>query len=162
MNTHLTDEQMYELLDQNPNAPLQLQTKSHLSDCAHCRSEVSSLHASLMNFRVAATNLAAAETPSLAARAIAPRKQSMRPRIWAAALTAATALLAVTIAVVHPIKTAPKPNGTITTAAAQPPTATESDEALLDGIQQDLSTSIPPSLEPLAVPAASSETSTQN
>jgi len=33
---------------------------------------------------------------------------------------------------------------------------------LLDGIQRDLSTPIPPSLEPLAVPAASSDISTQD
>jgi hypothetical protein len=153
---HLTDEQMFELLDQTPSTTSQ----SHLRNCADCQTEFSSLHASLVNFRTAATNLAAAETPALAARRIAPRAQSLRPRIWAASLTAATALLAVSIAIIHPTTTTPTTNET--TAAVQPVAPTESDEALLDGIQQDLSTSIPPSLEPLAVPAASGETSTQN
>jgi anti-sigma factor RsiW len=156
MNTHLTDEQMYELLDRNPNA----QAQSHLQSCAGCRSEVSSLRASLLDFRAAATSFAAAEVPPLAARTVAPRAHSFRMQIWAASLTAATALLALSIAVVHPVK-APV-NGVTTTTSTQPAATTESDDALLDGIQQDLSTNIPPPLEPLEVPAAAGETSTQN
>jgi hypothetical protein len=75
----------------------------------------------------------------------------------------ATVLLAVSISVLHPGQSTPKKNVTTaaeTTQVAAP--AAESDEALLDGIQQDLSTPIPPSLEPLTVPAAPSDISTQD
>jgi anti-sigma factor RsiW len=141
---HLTDEQIAELLDQSAGAI----TQQHLLHCSHCQSELATLRASLANFRVAATNLAAAETPALSQRRIVAPSRSFRRNAWAASLATAAAMLAISVALI-------RPNAPVHIDApnVNTPTVTVSDDALLDGIQQDLSTSIPPSLQPLAVPA---------
>ena len=162
---HLTDEQMYDLIDPKLNQAPNADSHLHLLDCADCSAELSSLRASVVNFRAAATNLAAAESPALASRSMSSslRTHTSRPRIWAASLAMATVLLAVSVSVIHPRATPPKTDGVAAAVAPQVvPATAESDEALLDGIQRDLSTPIPPSLEPLAVPAASSDISTQD
>ena len=148
---HLTDEQMYDLLDPAANTA----AEQHLKSCAACQHEVASLRESLTNFRGAATNFAAIAGPRIPP--VAARSTSFfGPKLWAASFATATAVLALSISMLHPI------HNNTATAGVQTVVTTESDDALLDGIQKDLSTSIPPSLEPLAVPAASGETSTQN
>ena len=140
---HLTDEQFADLLDRaEPSNP-------HLDACAECQSELFALRSSLLSFRTAATNLAAVQTPQLVRRQTytTPRSHFRRP-IWAASLATAAVLLTVSVSVFRPHHV-----GAVTPVAA-PEVVTVSDEALLDGIQSDLSTSIPPSLEPLAVPTA--------
>lgn len=155
---HLTDDQMYDLLEPAANAP----TPSHLQNCPECQAEFATLRESLLNFRRAATNLAAAAAPTRPPIAARVPSWFFGAKVWAASFATATAVLAVSISVLHPVHMGA---GASTSAAVSTPQSAvtgESDEALLDGIQRDLSTSIPPSLEPLAVPAASSETSTQN
>ena len=154
---HLTDEQMYDLLEPAANPAAQ----PHLQSCPKCRAEFASLRESLLNFRTAATNLAAVAAPTYppVARTMS---RLFGPKIWAASFATAAAVLAVSISMLHPVHNALGTSPATTTSAPQAAQATESDDALLDGIQRDLSTSIPPSLEPLAVPAASGETSTQN
>jgi hypothetical protein len=49
-----------------------------------------------------------------------------------------------------------------TSASTSPVPNTLSDNALLEGIDNDLSTSVPPSLEPLDTPAAGDATSTSS
>ena len=155
---HLTDQQMYDLLEPATNPA----TQSHLQSCPKCQAEFATLRESLLNFRTAATNLAAVAAPTyppVASRTIA---RFFGPKVWAASFATATAALAVSIAMLHPVHNTLGTTAASTASAPQAAPAAESDDALLDGIQRDLSTSIPPSLEPLAVPAASGETSTQN
>ena len=153
---HLTDEQMYDLLDPAANTVAQ----PHLQNCGKCQAEVANLRESLANFRGAVTHFAAEETPKFAPAVARATSWFVAPKVWAASFATATALLAVSIAVLHPVHNNPAKN--VADAAPKAVLTNESDDALLDGIQQDLSTSIPPSLEPLAVPATSSETSTHN
>ena len=155
--THLNDEQMYALLDDATNAEAQ----AHLLACADCREEFSTLQASLVNFRGAATNMAAAQTPELSQQiyAVRPAKPSLAPRFWTASLATAALLIAVSVSVFH---VGPNGSGTVANETAQVTPAALSDDALLEGIQSDLSTSVPPSLEPLQVTAGSSDSSTQN
>ena len=147
---HLTDQQIAELLDNTAGAI----TQQHLLRCAHCQSEVAGLRASIANFRAAATAMAAAETPALERRpAPAPAATpAFRRTAWAASLATAAAMLALSVSLIHPAH--PVHDGVTPETTAPANVAAESDEALLDGIQQDLSTSIPPSLQPLAVPAS--------
>jgi ferric-dicitrate binding protein FerR (iron transport regulator) len=147
---HLTDEQIAELLSTYPDQSAGAITQQHLLHCPHCQTELASLRASLSNFRIAATNLAAAETPALSQRRIVVPSRSFRRNAWAASFATAAAMLALSVALVHPnppVRRDPQ-------VAVATPAATVSDDALLDGIQQDLSASIPPSLEPLSVPAS--------
>ena len=142
---HLTDQQIAELLDNTAGAI----TQQHLLHCPHCQAELASLRASLSNFRVAATNLAASETPALSPCRIVAPTRSFRRNAWAASLATVAAMLALSVALIHPNAPGTKdiPPNVVTPAPV-------SDDALLDGIQQDLSTSIPPSLQPLAGPAS--------
>ena len=154
---HLTDEQMYDLLEPSANPAAQ----PHFRSCSRCQAEVASLRESLAIFRDATTDVAAIAAPKLPPAIALTNSWSFGPKVWAASFATATAVLAVSISVLHPMHRNPVTN-TTPGSAPQAALTNESDDALLDGIQQDLSTSIPPSLEPLAVPAASSETSTQN
>jgi anti-sigma factor RsiW len=156
--SHLTDQQMYELLEPASNGD----AIQHLHSCSICQSELTHLRASLATFRGTATNFAAAAAPMRAPIAARVAKKLFGPRAWAASFATATALLAVSISVLHPGHNTAGINTATTIDAAQAAPPAESDDELLDCIQSDLSTSIPPSLEPLAVPTASSETSTQN
>jgi hypothetical protein len=156
--SHLTDKQMYELLEPVSNGD----ATQHLQSCSTCQAELTHLRASLATFRSTATNFAAAAAPMRPPIASRISKRLFGPKVWAASFATATALLAVSISVFHPAHNGSGTTTATTTNTLQVAPATESDDELLDGIQSDLSTSIPPSLEPLAVPAASSETSTQN
>ncbi len=147
-HNHLTDEQMAALLDQSAGAI----TQQHLLTCARCQAEVSDLRTALTGFRDAATSLAAAETPALRLRPEAsPATSGFRPYAWAASFATIAAMLALSVSLLHPAHS--RGNGVAPVVTAQTNTPAVSDEALLEGIQQDLSASIPPSLEPLAVPA---------
>ncbi len=151
---HLSGEQLYSLLEDSAGSSAS--TRLHLNSCSACQSEFGTLRNSLSNFRTAATGYAAVHTPALARRvASAPSRSSWMTRpIWAASFASAMAVLGVSLAVMHPHTVTRVAETPVTTSAAVQPE--ESDEALLDGIQRDLSTSVPPSLEPLEVSAATS------
>jgi len=161
IDRHLTDEQMFELLGQPDQATPTL--RLHLTTCPDCRAELLTLGDSLANFRAAATGLAAAEisTPNQR-RAAATRTNVFRRHAWAASFASAVAVLAISVSLLRPTPQPPADHGSTPAVTTQLVPAAESDDALLDGIQQDLSTSIPPSLEPLSVPAASSTNDSQN
>ncbi len=148
-HNHLTDDQMAQLLDETAGAI----TQQHLLSCAQCRTEVAELRAALTGFRAAATGLAAAEAPTLHPRpaAASPAPIGFRRYAWAASFATVAAMLALSVSLLGPAHPGGKAVPAVVTAQTNAPAV--SDEALLDGIQQDLSTSIPPSLEPLAVPA---------
>jgi anti-sigma-K factor RskA len=138
-NNHLTTEQLYELLD-NPT----LASDAHLRTCSTCQLEFSDLRASLENFRVAATGLAAAEMPPLAAQRTTPAptpRFAFRPFAFAASFATAAVLL-----VSFHARPVTRVRETPAVASTQ-----VSDAELLNGIQQDLSASVPPSLQPLEV-----------
>ena len=161
MTHHLNEEQLYTLLEAPASdAPASVTpAQQHLSECAHCRTEFAELQASLTGFRYVTTSLA---TPPPALRRTIPAPQSTfhifsRHNI-AASFATALVLLGVSLSVAHPHRNAP------TTAARNPESevaTTLSDEALLDGINRDLSASVPPSLRPLALPADSGKTTTK-
>lgn len=133
--THLTEPQLYDLLD-TPGAAAE---NLHLDACPHCRAEFLALQSSITNLRLATTSFAE-EAPLAAFRAppAAPSRASF-PRLLPASLAGAAVLFAASLALHHP------------RATPAPAAPTLSDDALLDGINRDLSSSIPPSLEPLAI-----------
>ena len=148
-NGHLTEEQLYELLEQ-PNVASE--ATLHLAACERCAGEFAAVRESLNGFRLAATGLAQAKfSPVLQVRGgfLSGMRRGMLA--WPMGLAAAGVVLAASVTMVH--RTGPSvPVNTASVAAAP----LESDEALLDSVDQDLSTSVPPSLEPLAVASADS------
>ena len=155
---HLTEEQMYDLLHPTANTA----SHPHLLECSQCQAELTALRTSLGLFRDAATGFAASAAPRRLPVAAPASTTFFSPKIWATSFATATALLVLSISVMHPTQTGSATAPVVAEVAPQQTTAQVSDEALLEGIQQDLSTSIPPSLEPLDVQTASSETATKN
>ena len=145
-NQHLTTEQLYDLLDRPNHA-----SGTHLHVCATCQQEFAILRSSLDNLRLAATNLAAAEMSPLASRRETPAPAfSFRPQAFAATFATAAVLLTLSVTLLRPHHLQPAAAPAAVTASSP-----DSDAALLDGIQQDLSASVPPSLVPLEVTPAS-------
>ncbi len=140
---HLSEDQMYELLDQKSEAG---DARVHLAACERCASEFAAVRESLEGFRVAATGLAEAKFfPILQVR----RHAFSGMMAWPMGLAAAGVLVAASAMMVHHAG----PTVPVHTASVQN-APRESDETLLDSVNQDLSASVPPSLEPLAVASA--------
>jgi hypothetical protein len=151
-NTHLTTEQLYNLLDKPEHT-----SGTHLRTCAACRQELATLRSSLDNFRIATTKLAAAELPRLTPHRESPAPRfAFRPQAFAATFATVAVLLTASVTLLHPHHDAAP------TPAAVTASSPDSDAALLDGIQQDLSASVPPSLAPLEIAPATSSSDNQD
>jgi hypothetical protein len=135
MNTHLSSEQLDGVLGGQASQDAKL----HLSGCAQCSGELASVRETFGNFRETAS--AVAEQHRLLAATSTPRRV---PRMaWG---LAAAALF---VSIAAPFATHRRVAVPAVEPAAQVP-ATMSDEALLDNVQNDLSSSVPESLLPLA------------
>jgi hypothetical protein len=159
MTPHLTEAQLFDLLAATSEAaasPAQL----HLAECAQCQDEFTTISESFANFRVAATSFALLHTPPRpAVGTTVHRSLFALPRmVWATGLATVLAATGVTLSALHHPARVPS----VRVAASPQPV---SDEALLQDIDSDLSTSVPPSLQPLDTATTSSEqtsTSTSN
>ena len=159
---HLTHEQLCDVLLAPSMSTLQGESKSiesaqdHLRTCLQCTAELQNLRASLSLFRRATSSYAGQvyAQSSINKASLAPSSRfGSHILYWASAA-------ALTIAVVLPVSLlhhqhaqgTPQPVATETVAPQAAPPATEADEALLDGIAQDLSTDVPSPMQPLADP----------
>jgi anti-sigma factor RsiW len=131
----------------------------HLDGCYACSAELATLNQSLSAFRNASHSMAQRQFSSLHRSAFSPtqgRKWMVQPLYFAlaAALLVATA---VPLALPHH-PSAIQPAAHQIESAQSSPSArnAESDEALLEGIDQDLSASVPEPMQPLADPTATS------
>ncbi len=165
MNRHLSHEQLCDVLlaqaaEQTP-AALEA-AEDHLRNCLICTSELEALRNSIALFRRAGSSYAERvyARPAMRNASIAPS-----PRFGSHVLYWATAA-AIAIAVALPFGL--HLHGTHAAAVSERVTATatastdsaQSDEALLDGIDKDLSAAVPAALEPLADPTNGTATST--
>ena len=164
MTPHLTEAQLHDLLSAATDAaatPAQsFAVQTHLTTCAQCQDDFALLEHSIANFRLAATNFALLHTPPRPVVGTTVQRSFFAwPRIvWATGLASVLAVTGVTFSTLH--KPAKVPPTTVAAAASPQPV---SDEALLQDIDSDLSTSVPPSLQPLdTTPAASEQTTTSN
>lgn len=164
---HLTHEQLCDLLLASSAHTPESESSAfkavnaaedHLRSCLQCTAELQNLRTSLSTFRQAATSYAdqvyARASINKASIAPSPRYRS-HILYWA---TAAALAIAVALPLsLHRQQNAPIAHQSAVAATVTPQTA-ESDEALLDGIAQDLSTDVPSSMQPLADPTASTAT----
>jgi len=135
--SHLSSEQIERVLAGSPEELSQ----EHLGQCASCREEVEHLRAVFGSLRATMTITAQSQRRSAVLR---ERKSS--PRLaWAAALAVLVVGLMIPLSPLVHLR-----RGETPAARPTPPADTLSDEALLNGIQKDLSTSVPEPLEPLA------------
>lgn len=132
--------------------------KRHLQQCAACHAEYRRLELLLGGLRVSATVQSAAAQRKAKVLHEVPRSHGTRHAVW----SFATAALAVVVALPFALhQRAAQPMNPVSAENARPAvqadaTPTISDEALLDGISQDLSASVPSSLAPLSNPSNAS------
>jgi hypothetical protein len=156
MTPHLTEAQLHDLLSATPEAA-STPAQAHLAACPLCRDEFFTLEHSLTNFRLAASHFALLHTPPRPAVGTTVHRSffAVPKLVWAAGLASVLAVTGVTLSTSH--NQPPRVTPPVTTVAAQQPV---SDEALLQDIDTDLSTSVPPSLQPLDTTTASDQTTT--
>ena len=155
---YLTDDQMNDLLGSpagsDPVAELHLQT------CAACTEELASLREALALFQQASTDHANHELARLRSldRPAYPVLPTRRP--YSQALFWATAS-AVLMAAILPLEMHWQRNLSTPTGAAAvaSPNTTESDEALLEDVNSDLSRSVPASMQALDDPTGTAGSS---
>ena len=161
MTPHLTHEQLCDfVLDLAPH-PLSSDfatLQQHLANCLVCTTELANLRDSITLFRDASTACAHQRLAEHHANnvALTPRPQAFfHPIYWA---TAAAMILAAAIPLTlhRPSQPPPAPVATVTTAAP----AVQSDEALLEEINQEISAPVPSSMKPLADPTDTSAAQT--
>lgn len=165
MTAHLTHEQLCDLIiaapDVSPNAEA---ARDHLRDCLLCTAELQTLRNSLDLFRHAAFSYAGHQYagPAIHKTSIAPSPRYLSHVLyWAVAAVLVIAVL-LPLSLHRQHASAPQPEATAIVApqTIQAVHTTESDEALLEGIAQDLSTDVPSPLRPLADPTASASVDT--
>ena len=141
--------------------------EDHLRAGPLCASELNSLQAVLFDFRAAATNYAAAELRGLASHpspsqttqrifllAAKPDKPAaIRPLTWA---IAAMLLVGATIGSMVPLRLHHLAQPPAAAGAQAAPTG-ESDEALLEEVDQTLSTEVPSAMKPLSDPLSNQQ-----
>ena len=186
LNRHLDHEQLCDLLfaaeEEASSSVVSIHADSaqdihrqHLQQCLICAAELDLLRTSVTGFRSAATSIA---SQALARRSNRPAISSLYATrtaryisptfFWAATgiLFAAVLPLGLFHHNLNPllkphVVVAPAPS-TATTAPPKNLQTSESDEALLEGIDQDLSAAIPAPMQPLASTTSSETDSNQN
>lgn len=158
---HLNEEQIAELLSASPSELQQVpgltEAQAHAEACAECAAELSRMRESLALFREASTAYADAHLHRVPAFQPRMRRPFYQPALWAAA--AAALLLATFVPTqlrrpVPPIAQAP-----VNTIQQVP---SESDEALLESVNREVSESVPTPMAALADPAGSATQASQN
>lgn len=150
---HLTHEQLCDLILALPgergSSALE-PAHDHLRNCLICSAEFEALRDSLALFRQAASSYAGHtySRPSMHRASIAPSPR-FRSHVLYWAMAAA---LAIAVALPFSLRRQHTPEPQPAAVVSQH--ATESDEALLDGIAQDLSADVPAAMHPLADPTA--------
>lgn len=157
MNLHLTHEQLCDVIlagssSTDQDGPTVVQ--EHLRACLLCSAELESLRASLSLFRNASTAYAGQALAQSVMRkgSIAPPTRYLtQPLYWA---TAAVLLVAASFPLTMHRQAVPSP----APVALATPHTTESDEALLEDIDQRAYAVVPSPMEPLADPTAGGTT----
>ena len=157
MTLHLTHEQLCDVILADLSFPREgtsTVVQDHLRACLHCSAELESLRSSLSLFREASTSYAGQQfvRSCMQRGSIAPPQHFLtQPLYWAAA---AVLLVAASFPLnlyrqqrQHPVPAA---------VAAVAPQTVESNEALLEDVDQTLSADVPSPMEPLADPTAGS------
>ena len=161
MTPHLTEEQFAELLAAPRSADAVSTTsaaQAHLAECPTCAAEIASMQESLALFREASTVLAEAHLREIPRPAFPVRRPVLLPypALWAAA---AAMLLAAFIPIERMRERSTARESPVVAQAPASHNA-ESDEALLDDVNREISESVPTPMQALADPAAT--TPTQN
>jgi len=159
MTPHLTHEQLCDfILDPPPQCAL---STAHLAACPACKAELATLSASLRHFQEASRSFAERELARRPAVIELPRRRSLMavPAYLAAAALFLGAVF-IPLRLHRPGASAPPPSPVAAVPASVQ--TTESDEAFLNEINQDIAASVPSPMEPLADPTSDAAGTTSN
>lgn len=153
MGAHLTSEQFGELVawsgpDASDAADASMAlAEAHLLHCERCAAELAGLRQSLTLFREASSAYAESEVRRLP-RFVVPARPSLEPAYWvAAAAMFLAAFMPLQVLREHAVRQASP-----TVASSVPDRFAESDEALLDDVDREVSASVPTTMQALADP----------
>jgi hypothetical protein len=163
---HLTEEQFGELLCAPPRTGVQTPSpeEAHIQSCEQCAAELAGLRESLLLFRDASTAFADDQLRHLPPMHL-PARTELAPALWPAYLATAAALL---LAAFLPMQilwqraSRPAPQARISTTSRIQVYAKESNEALLNDIDREVSASVPDSMQALADPTLNADFSGPN
>ncbi|MDE1177842.1 MAG: hypothetical protein PW789_14775 [Edaphobacter sp.] len=175
MTPHLTHEQLCDLLLSNHAtdewifaSPELEAAHDHVDGCPSCAAELATLVQSMTLFRTSTDAWSHHAQSHQSLVQASSLKQAARHRsglLHAPLAWAAGAALALAIAVpytIHHMDTVADEAASVNTPAArETPRTTQSDEALLEEVNQTISSSVPTPMQPLADPTASQTTSSQ-
>jgi hypothetical protein len=152
---HLTEDQFGELLSASSRAPGTSPADAHLLACAQCAAELAGLRESLSFFRHASTAYANNELRQMPQMSLPVRRPLLTPATqttwaFAAAATFLIALLPMQSFRQHTLQPPPA----VAASASSPAAESESDDALLNDINQEVSASVPAPMQALADPTA--------
>lgn len=157
---HLNEQQIAELLAASPRdlqeIPELAETQAHTLACAECGAELARMQQSLALFREASTAYADAHLRRVPSFQPPVRRRFLQPVYWAAAATGL--LLAAFVPIQHPAP--PAPQLPVVVSPQQAPA--ESDEALLESVNREVSESVPTPMAALADPNGSTSQASQN
>jgi hypothetical protein len=165
MTTHLTHQQLCDLLIAGPYeiSPELQPLRDHLRSCTECSKELDSLRQPLQNFR-AATTAWASHNSANRSLTLPLRSHSFGAAGWM--LAAAALLLALLVPVAlherHSSASAARNTAVAPSNSSVHSSSTIGDEALLEAIDQTVSSSVPTPMEPLADPTAGRSTQTDS
>jgi anti-sigma factor RsiW len=148
---HLTPAQIDALLSSNPTARDAAAAEAHLLLCPACAADLAHLRDSISLFRQATSNHASRELNNLQPLSLPTRSllfPTLQPTHWfVVAATLLVALLPLQSFRTHPVQSAPaEAYSTLESAEHQ------SDAALLDDVDREVSASVPTSMQALADP----------
>jgi hypothetical protein len=142
---HLTDDQLSEWLAGESTA----ETRSHLEACPQCRDEAGTLRDGISRYSFSLRDQARhAQAAHLVN--VDPKKTLAAHRLrWAAAAALAMLLAAPTAWMMRP-RVVPAPLSTASATSASQPSATMSDDELLEAVNNDLNRDVPQALAPIS------------
>lgn len=158
---HLNEEQIAELLAASAaelrELPELTAAQAHVAACAECAGELARMQQSIALFREASTAYAEANLHRVPVFQPRTRRPPLQPVYWAAA--AAGLLLAI---LPMQLRKPAQPTTQQPVAATPQQNQFESDEALLESVNREVSESVPTPMAPLADPIGSNSQASQN
>ncbi len=159
-NSHLTEEQFGELLAPSTETSDRALAEAHIASCEQCSAELAGLRDSLSLFRTATGAYAENEfrrLPQWSASRMPVRQPFFQPAYWAAA---AALLLAAILPLQMFHRHSPKPPAVV--AVTTPDRPAESDEALFESVNNEVSEAVPSPMQALVDPTSGTTGSLQN
>ena len=163
---HLTAEQFGELLARSPGSPslVDAVAEAHLRTCEQCAAELAGLRESISLFREASSAYADRQLRLMPRWRLPLRRHIVQPAYFAAAAILLLSVVPMRLARRHSLLPQPavSAGAAAVVAAGDQAGAAESDDALLEDVNSEVSASVPTPMQALDNPVASADNSAES